>query len=286
MDDLTASGATPELWLLTGMSGAGRTTALDALRRAGVACTDDLPPALLPAFAATPRTEPAVVAIDARRGAEVSRLTPPPGTHVLFLDADDRTLVRRLADSTTPHPCAVAGTGRPAVIAERELLGGLRGQAEVVLETTDLQAADLGRRVVDIIRPLGRPARQLVLTVSSFGFKFGPPVDADWVADVRFLPNPFWVPELRPLTGLDGRVAAHVLGTAAGPELVRRLAELMDWVAGLAEQHGRRRLNLAVGCTGGRHRSVAIACAVAARLNGGGREVAVRHRDVERSDPR
>ena len=276
-----------ELWLVVSMSGAGRTTALDALRRAGVSCTDDLPPGLLAALAAQPRSGPEVVTVDARRGEAVAALAPPAGVHVLFLDADDGTLARRLADSTAPHPCAGSGTGRAAVAAERELLSSLRAEAEVLIDTADLLPADLGRRVVEAVRPgTAAAAAGLSLTVSSFGFKYGPQVEADWVVDVRFLPNPFWEPELRPLTGLDASVAAYVMGTTAGPELVARLSDLVGWVAEQAEAQGRHRLHVAVGCTGGRHRSVAVAAALAERLAEGGRPATVRHRDVERPDPR
>jgi UPF0042 nucleotide-binding protein len=233
------------------------------------------------------RPGPAVVTVDARRGDEVADLISPPDAHVLFLDADDGTLVRRLADSTAPHPCGAAGAGRAAVVAERALLAGLRSQAEVVVDTSELLPAELGRRVVEAVRPGGGESSsgRLAFTVSSFGFKYGSQPEADWVVDVRFLPNPFWVPELRPLTGLDPAVAAHVMASGEGSELVDRLGTLLSWVAASAEAHGRRRLHVAVGCTGGRHRSVAVACALAARLSDG-HEVTLRHRDVDRPDPR
>src|SRR5207302_97502 len=148
-------------------------------------------------------------------------------------------------------------------------------------DTSDIATAELARRIVDTVRP-GTGDIAFVCTVSSFGFKFGLLLDADWVVDSRFLRNPFWEPELRMLTGFDDRVRAYVLDQPDGRELVDRLVSLLTWTAERAHEHGRRRLHVAVGCTGGRHRSVVLAGELAARLQAVGIEVAVRHRDVER----
>jgi len=287
---------TASAWLLTGPTGAGRETALDALARAGVECVDNLPPALLGHVVALPRDRPVVVAIDGRQGEAVRHLAPPDGVHVLYLDADDASLVRRLADTTAAHPCAAAGNTVEAIAAERSLLGSLRSVAEVVLDTSDLPADELRHRAVAAVLPMGAPAEadEMTCTVSSFGFKYGPQVEADWVIDVRFLPNPFWVKELRPLTGLDPAVRHYVLTHAEpGPRregdgtlFVERLTSTLAWVLERAQAHGRRRLHVAVGCTGGRHRSVAIAVELGRGLHGAGFETRVVHRDVERPDPR
>jgi UPF0042 nucleotide-binding protein len=278
---------THHLWLLSGPSGAGRATALAALERAGVACTDGLPLALLGDLSRLRRDAPSVVTLAIETGLDgLAAAVRDSGASVLYLDADDRTLVRRLADSTRPHPCASAGPGVAAVNAERELLQPLRAVADTVVDTTDLLPDELGRQVVAIVRPATSAAAPFAVTISSFGFKYGPQVEADWVIDVRFLPNPFWVSELRPKTGLDADVAAYVMGSGDGPELVARLAALFGWVAARSQAHGRRRLHLALGCTGGRHRSVAVAVALAERLRAEAVEVTVRHRDVGRPDPR
>ncbi|HET9050255.1 MAG TPA: RNase adapter RapZ [Candidatus Dormibacteraeota bacterium] len=271
------------LWLLAGPTGSGRHTALEALRRAGVPCTEELPAALLASLARLERAAPAVVTL---AGGGDPGGVRESGVRVLFLDCDDRTLVRRISESTRPHPCADAGSGMAAVLAERERLGWLRAGADAVVDTSELTPADLARRVVSIVAGDGAAPTAFTVTVSSFGFKHGPQIEADWVVDARFLPNPFWVPELRPRTGLDADVAAYVMASTDGPELVARLADLLGWAAERARARGRRHLHLAVGCTGGRHRSVAVAVALGERLRAGGTAVAVAHRDVDRPDPR
>ena len=272
------------VWILSGLSGAGKATALAALERRGVHCTDNLPVGL--AGGLHGGEAPVVAVVDARQGEALRGFVPPAGVRVVFLDARDEVLVRRLADSTRPHPCAEAGAGPAAVAAERRLLEGMRAAADVVVDTSALTPEELGRRVVEAILPDGAMALELVLTLSSFGFKYGPQLEADWVVDARMLRNPFWDPELRPLTGLDPAVRAHVLDHPPGAEFVDRLAGLLRWtVDGMVQRH-RTRLHVAVGCTGGRHRSVVVACELAGRLRAEGIEVVLRHRDVERPDPR
>jgi UPF0042 nucleotide-binding protein len=286
----TGPPSTPRasVWVVSGLSGAGKATALAALVRAGVDTVDNLPPALLDAFVALPRDRVAAVVVDARNAAGLRALDRVPGASVLFLDARDEVLLRRLSESTHPHPAAHAGSLPAAVAAERELLGGLRAIADMVVDTSDLTPEGLGRRVVEAIEPpssLDGPTA-MVCTVSSFGFKYGPPVEADWVVDARFLRNPFWEPELRPLTGLDRPVHDFVWDQPEAREFVDRLASLLVWTLERATAAGRSRLHLAVGCTGGRHRSVVLASAIAARLGEEGIAVVLRHRDVERPDPR
>jgi UPF0042 nucleotide-binding protein len=280
----TVPGGTP--WILTGMSGAGKATAVRALEAAGVACVDNLPIALLQPFLLHPHAVPAVAVLDARGGEQVAALEGVRGARVLFLDAADAVLVRRLADSTRPHPCAAAGTGQAAVTAERAILVPLRAAADVVIDTGALTDARLAERVVDAVLPSGGHSDDLRLTVSSFGFKYGPPAEADWVVDSRVLPNPFWEPELRPLTGLDEAVRAFLLDRPETAELLDRSGSLLGWAVAQAQARGRSAVHVAVGCTGGRHRSVVVATELAGRLRGGGVAVQVRHRDVHRPDPR
>lgn len=273
-----------DVWILTGLSGAGKATALAALEREGVRCIDNLPAEL--AASLGDGDAPVVAVVDARQGEALRGFVPPAGMRVLFLDARDDVLVRRLADSTRPHPCAAEGTGPAAVAAERRLLEGMRAAADAVVDTSSLDAAECGRRVVAAILPEGAAGSGFALTLSSFGFKYGPQPEADWVIDARLLSNPFWEPELRPLTGLDPAVRAHVLDHPPGAEFVDRLAVLLRWTVDHMAARHRVRLHVAVGCTGGRHRSVVVATELAGRLRGEGVAVTLRHRDVERPDPR
>jgi UPF0042 nucleotide-binding protein len=272
------------VWILSGLSGAGKATALAALEGQGARCIDNLPAGLAGSLGAD--GGPVVAVVDARQGEGLRGFVPAPGVRVLFLDARDDVLVRRLADSTRPHPCGREGTGPAAVAAERRLLEGMRAAADVVVDTSALDAAELGRRVVAAILPEGGASSDLVLTLSSFGFKYGPQPEADWVVDARLLSNPFWEPELRPLTGLDPAVRAHVLDHPPGAEFVERLATLLRWTVDHMAERRRTRLHVAVGCTGGRHRSVVVATELAGMLSGEGVQVSLRHRDVERPDPR
>lgn len=284
---VSEAGPEAATWIVTGMSGAGKATALRALEGAGIAGVDNLPVPLLEAFTSAPRTHPAVAVVDARRHDELAALTAITGARVVFLDAPDPVLVRRLADSTRPHPCASAGAGLAAVTAERQLLTPMRAAADVVIDTGAMTEKELADRILEVVAP-GRDdaAATFRCTVSSFGFKYGAQAEADWVIDSRVLPNPFWEPELRPLTGLDEPVQQYVMSHAASRELVDRSAGLLDWWIETGRGRGRRALHVAVGCTGGRHRSVVVAEQLARRLAGPEVAVDVRHRDVHRPDPR
>lgn len=273
------------IWILSGMSGAGKATAAAALEAAGAAVVDNLSPGLVQAWAAGARDETAVAVVDARAGEAVRGWVPPAPLRTLFLTAAEAVLVRRLAESVRPHPCAGAGGPVAAVAEEAELLSGLRAAADVIVDTGELSPSDLARRVRELVVP-GRAEPALHVTVSSFGFKYGPQPEADWVVDARLLRNPFWEPELRPLTGLDARVREYVLADPRAAELLRRLAELLLWVSDQHAGGARRHLHVAVGCTGGRHRSVVCAEELGRRLRTEGRSVIVRHRDAERADPR
>lgn len=275
-----------ETWIVTGMSGAGKATALRALEASGIAGVDNLPVSLLDAFTAAHRTHPAVAVVDARRGAEIAGITQVSGARVVFLDAADAVLVRRLADSSRPHPCASAGAGLAAVTAERDLLTPLRAAADVVIDTGAMAEAELAARILEVVAPGHGAASTFACTVSSFGFKYGAQAEADWVIDSRILPNPFWEPQLRPLTGLDAAVRDFVMGHPESRELLERSASLLGWVIAAAAARGRRALHVAVGCTGGRHRSVVVAGELAERLRTDSVAVTVRHRDVQRPDPR
>lgn len=274
----------PTLWILSGPSGAGKATALAALADAGVEYVDNLPVDLLEGFVLLPRTRSAVTVLDARQGDALHRFEPGSGARVLFLDARDDVLLRRLNNRVRPH-LATLGRGRGGLESERALLTSLRAAADTVIDTSDLQDAELQERVRTLVVSAGE-VRRLTCTISSFGYKFGPQLEADWVVDSRLMPNPFWEPALRPLTGLDGPVREFVLDLPEAKHLLHELTSLVSWAAERCRNHNRFYLQVAIGCTGGRHRSVVLAEELATRLRRDEFDIEVRHRDVQRPDPR
>lgn len=285
---------TPELIIISGMSGAGRSTAADALEDLGWFVVDNLPPALiLPMVELAARSQGAVpriaVVVDVRGRSFFDALHSTLDTldergisaRILFLEASDGALVRRFEGVRRPHPLQGEGRIVDGILHERELLRDLRGEADLVIDTSVCNVHELRAKIDAAFGP-EMPAA-LRATVVSFGYKHGLPVDADLVLDCRFLPNPHWVPELRPHTGLDPDVEAYVLGQPGAIELVDRYAELFRMIAAGYLREGKRYVTVAVGCTGGKHRSVAIAERLARQLTeGGGVEVSVVHRDMGR----
>jgi UPF0042 nucleotide-binding protein len=279
----------PDIVIITGMSGAGRSTAAKSLEDLGWFVVDNLPPALLPTMLdLADRASLAGIAaiVDVRSRAFSTDLKSAISSlgargvspHVLFLEASDPVLVQRFENVRRPHPMQGAGTILDGIKAERELLRAIRGDADIVLDTAALNVHELRSRMHGYFG--GDSVTGLRLNIISFGYKYGLPVDADLVADCRFLPNPHWVPELRPLSGLDASVRDYVLDQPAAPAfLAAYLAVLEVSLAGF-EREGKRYVTLAIGCTGGKHRSVAMAEQLAARL--AGRDVTVSHRDLGR----
>jgi UPF0042 nucleotide-binding protein len=200
---------------------------------------------------------------------------------VLFLDADDRTLVRRYSETRRRHPLGVACTTLvDAIAAERASLATLRERADVVWDTTNFTQATLQDHIATAFVPDG--ARHTKIAVIAFGYKFGVPLDADWLFDVRFLPNPHYLPELRPLTGNDAAVQAYLAAVPDMEPFLAHLFGLVDFVVPRAQAEGKSQLTIAIGCTGGRHRSVYIAHHLAAHLNASGNVAHVEERDIER----
>jgi UPF0042 nucleotide-binding protein len=279
-----------ELVLVTGMSGAGRSTAARALEDLGWLVVDNLPPVLLPSAVDHIRElgEVARLAVvdDVRGGrmfADLERALDDVLAHgtdlrVLFLEAGDNELVRRFESSRRPHPLQGAGGILDGLTRERVLLGDLRARADLVIDTSALNVHDLRRKVDAAFG--GSDRVRLRATVMSFGFKYGIPVDADIVGDVRFLPNPYWVPELKELTGLDADVSDYVTEQSEAREFLDRMAGMLDLVSDGYLREGKRYVTVAIGCTGGKHRSVAMAENLAARLVKEGVEVLVVHRDL------
>jgi UPF0042 nucleotide-binding protein len=280
-----------DIVVLTGMSGAGRSTAARALEDLGFFVTDNLPPQLLPqvlAIAHEQGMERLAVVVDVRGGALFAQLSTALDSlrssadrpTVVFLEANDDVLVRRFESNRRPHPLQGSGRVLDAIAREREILAPLRADADLLLDTSALTVHDLRRSVERAFD--ATTAAQLKATVVSFGFKYGIPVDADFVVDMRFLPNPYWVPTLRDLTGRDAPVSEFVLSQPGAATFVERYVELIHQVAAGYLVEGKRFVTIAIGCTGGKHRSVAIAEHLASRLVRDGMSTTVIHRDLGR----
>jgi UPF0042 nucleotide-binding protein len=295
-DGAAPSDKRVELVVITGYSGAGKSEAIAAFEDGGYFCVDNLPPRMIGGLGELFQHEgsgvqKAAVVTDVRGGEYFEDLlvvldelsaSDAVDLKALFLEADEEALLHRYRETRRRHPLARSGRIVDGIRAERERLAPLRERADVVIDTTSLTGAALRRRIATEL--IGRDAQenQLALTILTFGFKNGPPSDADLTLDVRFLPNPHYVDELRPLTGLDEPVREYVeSGTQAG-EFYGRLMPLLEFLLPAYVAEGKQHLTIAVGCTGGRHRSVTVADRIAREL-GGREDVKLRlvHRDVE-----
>ncbi|AYD89819.1 RNase adapter RapZ [Actinomyces sp. 2119] len=283
----------PEMIIVTGMSGAGRSRAADALEDLDWYVVDNLPPQLLPALAGMMTTVGAGVhrlaaVVDVRSREffahfmEYLRQVRGAGTEVrlIFLDASDAALVRRFESSRRPHPLQGTASVLEGIEHERTLLAGLKGMADIVIDTSRYSVHELARRVRELVARESDLA--LRVHVMSFGFKYGLPLDADHVVDVRFIPNPFWVSELRHLTGRDAAVADYVFAQDGAAPFVDGYADLLAPALPHYVDELKPHVTIAVGCTGGKHRSVASAERIGSRLRQAGFEVVVQHRDLGR----
>ncbi len=284
-----------ELVVITGHSGAGKSEAIAAFEDGGYFCVDNLPPKMIAGLGELFRhegsgVERAAVVSDVRGGEYFEDLVAVIGeleaggldTKVLFLEADEETLLHRYKETRRRHPLARSGRIVDGIREERKLLAPLRERADVVIDTTDLTGGSLRRRIATELIGRERGDNQLALTLLTFGFKNGPPRDADLTLDVRFLPNPHYVDDLRPQTGLDEPVREYVeAGTQAG-EFYGRLMPLLEFLLPAYVAEGKQHLTIAVGCTGGRHRSIAVADHIATQLrNRDDVKLQVVHRDTE-----
>jgi UPF0042 nucleotide-binding protein len=280
-----------EFAVITGLSGAGRSTAADVLEDQGWFVIDNLPVSLIPQAADLAPAAPSGdrrVAVVLGGSTDASELVQVIGrlrtegsrVRVLFLDARTDVLIRRYETTRRRHPASAGALVGAAIEQERAELDALRAEADVVIDTSDLNVHQLSTRVAGIFGDDETPGMQVTLT--SFGFKHGLPVDVDLVFDCRFLPNPHWVDELRPLDGRDERVKEHVLGSPLAEEFVARVDGLLEILLPAYRSEGKAYLTVAFGCTGGQHRSVAIAEELAHRLGAHGVVAGVAHRDVDR----
>lgn len=287
--------------VLTGMSGAGKSLAAQYLEDMGFFCVDNLPPQILPELVRTfvkgPGGEGLAIqdlafVIDVRSADMFSGIGPAlcaveemgVPCRIIYLEAADQTLINRYKETRRNHPLAREIGLREALTLERSRLEPIKDLAGDVVDTTNMAPSDLRDYLYKLLSEEGSENRMSIL-VQSFGFKYGIPIDSDNVIDVRFIPNPFYRPELRPLSGLDAEVREHVLGQEETREFMDRLDRLLSYAIPYYIREGKVRLNLAVGCTGGRHRSVVLAEDLARRLRAHGLKVAVDHRDLE-NDPR
>jgi UPF0042 nucleotide-binding protein len=283
----------PHVLVVTGMSGAGRSSAAKILEDLGYTVIDNLPPRLLVPAAEShdlpeKRHKHLAVVIDSRGGLPIQELRDAVKelsregvmTRVVFLDADDDVIVSRYEENKRPHPLGHE-TISDSIAAERELLDDLREEADVIVDTSNLNIHELRDRLTAQFseEEMARPMR---VSIRSFGFKNGTPRDIDLLFDVRFLPNPHWVPELRPHTGQDPDVRDYVLGQDDAAEFLDRYVDVLRLLIPGYRREGKRYLTLAVGCTGGKHRSVAIAEEFARRLSAEGITATARHRDLGR----
>jgi UPF0042 nucleotide-binding protein len=281
-----------KLVIVTGISGAGKASALKAFEDLGFHCVDNLPLELLPDFAAlvdkSDEMEKAAIVVDVREGTTLDRLPEILKsikkllrTRVVFLDSQDAVLVRRYSETRRPHPLGRLETVSRSIVEERQLLDPIRNVADTLIDTSNFNVHELR---ANIQTRFGRTdeAHQLLISCLSFGFKNGVPLDADMVFDVRFLPNPHFVPQFRKRTGLDPEVAAYVRQFPQTGEFLRRVTKLMLYLLPHYVKEGKSYLTVAFGCTGGQHRSVMMAEEIASELKKAGYQVKALHRDVPR----
>jgi UPF0042 nucleotide-binding protein len=292
-------GRLTDLVVISGFSGAGKSSAMNVFDDAGYFCVDNLPPGMIRSLAQLflhegSKVERACVVSDLRAGDYfeeiVEVLDALDGsrafTRVLFLEADEDTLLTRYKETRRRHPQARNGNVADGIHREQDLLAPIRGRADTVIDTTGLSASALRRKVASEMLAPGEPGK-LAVTFASFGHKHGPARDADLVLDVRFLPNPHWEADLRPLTGFDRRVIEYVGRDGRLKEFYDRVLPLLEYLLPQYVAEGKAHLVVAIGCTGGRHRSVVIAEDLAAHFRDDGRFfVEVQHRDVDRAPVR
>jgi UPF0042 nucleotide-binding protein len=282
-----------QLVILTGLSGSGKGSVLKTFEDLGYYCVDNLPVALIPTFSelyegGRGEVERAALLVDAREGEQIEKL---PGIYrklsaeraatLVFIEASDATLQRRFSETRRPHPLGQGRSVAEGIREERRRMAPIRRLADIIIDTSKFNVHELRQHVIDRFQKAGR--RPLLVSVVSFGFRYGIPADADLVFDVRFLPNPHFVPRLRPFSGKDPRVARYIRSFPQTGESLRRIQSLLAYLIPHYIREGKSYLTVALGCTGGRHRSVALAEVIRHALQRRGHAAKVVHRDLEKS---
>jgi len=282
-----------QLVLVTGLSGSGKGSVLKTFEDLGYYCVDNLPVALIPTFTelyeeGRGEIERAALLVDAREGQQIEKL---PGIFrklrsehpitLLFIEATDDALMRRFSETRRPHPLSNGDSVAEGIRAERRRLAPIRRIADVTIDTTKFNVHELRELIIDRFQKASR--KPLLVSIVSFGFRYGIPTDADLVFDVRFLPNPHFVPRLRPFTGKDNRVARYIQSFPQTGEFLRRIESLLTYLIPHYIQEGKSYLTIGLGCTGGRHRSVTLAEVVRRALQRKGYTAKVVHRDLDKS---
>ncbi|RSL30758.1 RNase adapter RapZ [Salibacterium salarium] len=279
--------------IITGMSGAGKTVAVQSFEDLGFYCVDNLPPALIPTFIelienSGGKMNKVALVIDLRgreffdhlfEAVDHLRLKSNLSTHILFLDAKDDVLVQRYKETRRSHPLAAEETPLEGINQEREILEDLKGRARQIIDTSELKPKQLRERIIQFFS--GPEKDAFSVNIMSFGYKYGLPIDADLVFDVRFLPNPHYIESLKPKTGLEEEVSSYVLKWAETKEFTEKLLDMLNYMLPQYKREGKSQLIIAIGCTGGKHRSVTLAEHVADYFAG---EYATHksHRDIEK----
>ena len=284
-----------EIVIISGLSGSGKSQAANALEDLGYYCIDNMPPKLINNFmdiAAEENTEleKAAFVIDARGGAllddvknALADLHDKEIPHkIVFLEASDQVLIRRYSETRRNHPLASSGSTTEGIKKERERLKDLRDEADITLDTSNMKPADLYREIKEMFS-VGKSEENFIVNILSFGYKHGLPLGADIVIDVRFIPNPYYIPELKKLNGRDKPVSDYVLKQKASREFISKMKDMIVDLIPFYVNEGKYHLNIAFGCTGGQHRSVAIAEEMARIFKEAGKNVILNHRDVDRN---
>ena len=285
------------LFIVSGLSGAGKSTVISILEDSGYFCVDNLPPELIPKFAelfqmGSGEHQRAAVVCDIRGGSHFDGLFQALDTldsmkvpyQILFVEADDQTIIKRYKETRRSHPLMDSqSTLARAVQTERKLMEPVRGRADIVLQTDAMSTRKLRDRVLELVYPGRKKVSELNVCVTSFGFKYGLPMEADLVFDVRFLPNPFYIEQLRHQTGLDDGVRDYVFRFAQSQAFLEKLEDMVGFLLPQFVEEGKSMVVVAIGCTGGQHRSVAMTHALAEYVRSLGYQVSENHRDMTRA---
>jgi UPF0042 nucleotide-binding protein len=284
--------------IITGMSGAGKSLCVKYFEDIGFFCVDNLPPSLIPKFAemclqGQNKMEKIALIMDIRGGAMFLELFPALESlaaygisyKILFLEASDNVLVQRFKESRRMHPLSPEGRISDGIAEERRILQAVKDKANYVIDTSNLAPRQLKQEIYNLFVE-GKPFSGLIISVISFGFKYGVPIDCDLVFDLRFIPNPYYVDELRPLTGMDKAVSDYVMSFHESHVFLAKLVDMLDFLIPNYVKEGKNQLVIGIGCTGGKHRSVTIANKLFDILKAKNSSIVLEHRDIEKDDRR